>query len=374
MIPVNTPLFQGKEAQYLSECIQSGWVSSEGPFVKRFEAEFSKYVGVPYGISVCNGTAAVEAGLYALGVGPGDEVIIPSMTIISCAIACIRLGATPVIVDVDPSIYTLNPALIESHITEKTKVIMPVHLYGHPVDMDPVIQIAKKHHLLILEDAAQAHGARYYSKDQKKWVSCGSMGDVATFSFYANKLITTGEGGMVVTSDKAFYDRAASYRNLCFQTTERFCHEELGYNFRMSNLQAAVGCAQLEQLDHFLDIKQRFSTRYHSQLDSLPGISLLPVHDWAQSNFWMFAVVLDSKSGLTAKKALDVLKEKKIGARPFFRGLHTQPVLLNHSYINATPCPVSDHGYDTGFYLPSGLGMTDSDVQFVCDQLTLMLN
>ncbi|HQD27466.1 MAG TPA: DegT/DnrJ/EryC1/StrS family aminotransferase, partial [Methanoculleus thermophilus] len=250
MIPVNEPLFDGNEKKYLNQCIEEGWISSEGPFVKEFEEKFSSYLGSRYGIAVCNGTAALETALFAAGITKGDEVIMPTFTIISCASAAIRLGAKPVLVDSEPETWNMDITQIEGKITDRTKAIMPVHIYGHPVDMDPVMELAEKYDLKVIEDAAEVHGALYKGK------KAGSIGDVGSFSFYANKIITTGEGGMVVTDDEMTAERARGYRNLCFKPERRFYHTELGENFRMTNLQAAVGVAQLEQIDRFIEIKR----------------------------------------------------------------------------------------------------------------------
>src|SRR5574337_319052 len=234
MIPVNEPLLNGRERKLLIECIETGWISSDGPFVAEFERRFASYIGVKHGVAVCNGTAALETALFAAGIRKGDEVIMPSFTIISCALAAIRLGAVPVLVDVEPETWNMDVGQVEARITPRTKAIMPVHVYGHPVDMDPVVRLAESHGLMIVEDAAEAHGAEYKGR------KCGSLGHISAFSFYANKIVTTGEGGMVLTDDPVLAERAKSYRNLCFRPEKRFCHIELGQNYRMTNLQAAV--------------------------------------------------------------------------------------------------------------------------------------
>jgi perosamine synthetase len=239
MIPVNEPLLDGNEEKYLIECIRSGWISSEGPFVQEFENRFAATVGRKHGIAVCNGSAALDASVAALGIGPGDEVIMPAFTIISCAAAIIRQGATPVLVDADPITWNMDVNQIETRITSKTRAIMVVHIYGLPTDMAPILLLADKHGLKIIEDAAEAHGQNYQNRP------CGSFGDVSTFSFYPNKHVTTGEGGMILTDSEQLAERCRSLRNLCFQPGKRFVHEELGWNFRMSNLQAALGVAQL---------------------------------------------------------------------------------------------------------------------------------
>lgn len=370
MIPVNEPLLDGNEKKYLEECINTGWISSEGPFVKKFEEAVASFAGAKYGIAVCNGTAALETSLFALGVKKGDEVIMPSFTIISCAIACIRLGAKPVLVDIDPEVWTMDVSQIEAKINPRTKVIMPVHIYGHPVDMDPVLRLAAKYNLRILEDIAEAPGAGYYSKDfGKKWLRCGTMGDAAAASFYANKIITTGEGGMVLTSNEDFAQRARSYRNLCFKEGKRFFHTELGYNFRMSNLQAAVGMAQVEQIERFIRIKVKLGDYYRSKLSQINGIRFMPVRPYAKSVYWIYAVELDQKLGVAAEEIMNRLASQGIGTRPFFQGLHLQPALNDLGLFIGENYPRTDYAGRYGFYLPSGLSLSESQIDTVAETL-----
>jgi len=367
MIPVNEPLFLGNEKQYLNECIDTGWVSSEGPFVKKFEQSFASYLGLSHGVSVCNGTAAVETALYAVGVGPGDEVIMPSFTIISCVAACLRLGAKPVLVDIEPVTWNMDVRQIESKVTKNTKAIMAVHIYGHPVDMDPVFEVAEKHNLKIVEDAAEVHGAEYYSQKKDAWLKCGSMGDVAAFSFYANKIINTGEGGMVVTRDDTVAKRAQSYRNLCFRADKRFLHDELGYNFRMTNLQAAVGLAQVEKIDSYIEIKRKWADVYRAKFSKIEGVKFQPVKDYARSVYWMYCIELDPKLGVEAEDLMNRLRKYKIGTRPFFRGMHDQPVLNEMGLFVGESYPMTDHAYKYGLYVPSGMALTEKQVDVVCD-------
>lgn len=366
MIPVNEPLLDGNEKKYLLECIDTGWISSEGPFVKKFEEGFASFLGTKHGIALCNGTAALETALYALGVGRDDEVIMPSFTIISCAIACIRLGAKPVLVDIEPDAWTMDVFQIESKITPKTKIIMPVHIYGHPVNMDEVFKLAEKCNIKILEDAAEVHGAEYFSKHKGgKWLKCGSMGEVTATSFYANKIITTGEGGMVLTNNDRYAERAGAYRNLCFKPEKRFYHTELGYNFRMTNLQAAVGLAQLEQIERFIAIKIKLGKYYRERFAEIKGLKFMPVKDYAKSVYWMYGIEIDSEFGITAEEMMNRLKKHGITTRPFFRGLHDQPVLNNMGLFVSESYPKTDHAYKYGFYLPSGLTLTEKQIDFV---------
>ena len=266
-IPVNEPLLNGNEKKYLAECIDSGWISSEGPFVQRLEEGMAQRVGRKYGVAVCNGSAALDVAVAALNLGPGDEVILPTFTIISCAAAIVRAGATPVVVDADPLTWNLDVNQVADRITPRTRAIMVVHIYGLPVDMDPIAALAVKHGLKIIEDAAEMLGQTYKGRP------CGSFGDISTFSFYPNKHVTTGEGGMVMTDEPALAERCRSLRNLCFQR-KRFVHEELGWNFRMSNVQAAIGVAQLERLEEFVERKRSMGKQYDELLKDVPGIQL----------------------------------------------------------------------------------------------------
>lgn len=282
-IPVNEPLLDGNERRYLNECIDTGWISSEGPFVKRFEEAFATRVGRRHGIAVCNGSVALDAAVAALGLGAGDEVILPAFTIISCAAAIVRAGAVPVLVDSDPIAWNMDVTQIEARITPRTKAIMVVHIYGLPVDMDPVLALAEKHGLAIIEDAAEMHGQTYKGRP------CGSFGEISTFSFYPNKHITTGEGGMIVTDDDVLAERCRGLRNLCFLPGKRFVHEELGWNFRMTNLQAALGVAQLERLDEFVARKRRMGALYSSLLADLDTVEKPPPQtDYAENIYWVY--------------------------------------------------------------------------------------
>ena len=307
MIPVNRPLLDGNEKKYLIECIETGWISSEGPFVKKLEADFAKLMGCAHGVAVCNGSVAIEVALAALRIGPGDEVIVPSFTIISCAAAIVRAGAVPVVVDCQNDTWNIDPALIAAKITSRTKAIMVVHIYGLPVDMDPVIALARKHGLFIIEDAAEQHGQTYKGKP------VGSLGDIATVSFYPNKQITTGEGGMVVTNDDALAERCRALRNLCFDKERRYIHEELGWNFRMSNIQAAVGVAQLERIDQDLAKKRLIGGWYQATSARAIRLLQLPLERtaYADNIYWVFGVVLDDRVPFDAAGAMARLKSER---------------------------------------------------------------
>lgn len=363
-IPVNQPLLTGNEKKYLAECIDSGWISSEGPFVKRFEEEFAARVGRKHGIAVTNGTAAIDAAVEALGIGPGDEVILPTFTIISCVLQIVRAGAVPVLVDSEPLTWNMDATKIEAKVTPRTKAIMAVHIYGLPVDMDPVIELCQRYGLLLIEDAAEMIGQNYRGKP------CGSFGDISTVSFYPNKHITTGEGGMILTDDDDLASRCRSLRNLCFQANKRFVHEEFGWNLRMTNIQAAIGVAQLERLDSFVSRKRLIGRSYTEQLASRTHLELpITKTDYADNIYWVYGVVLPPGSQISAGEAIDLLGQKSIGCRPFFFPLHQQPVLKKLGLFKEESYPVAEDLYRRGFYIPSGLGLTDEQIAAVSEGL-----
>ena len=359
-IPVNEPLLNGNEKKYLAECIDTGWISSEGPFIKKFEEHFATRVGRKHGIAVCNGTAALDAAIEALGIEPGDEVIMPTFTIISCIGQIVRSGARPVLVDSDPTTWNMDVSRIEAKITPRTKAIMAVHIYGLPVDMDPILDMAHRYGLKVLEDAAQMHGQTYKGRQ------CGSFGDISTFSFYPNKHITTGEGGMIVTNDDKLAEDCRSLRNLCFQPQKRFVHERLGWNLRMTNMQASLGLAQLERLDEFVAKKRVMGRRYSELLSGLPGLQLpLAKTDYADNIYWVFGMVLDKTIGFDAEEAMKRLAANGIGSRPFFYPMHQQPILKKMNLFMGESYPIAEHMSRQGFYIPSGMALTDEQIERV---------
>ncbi len=361
-IPVNEPVLDGNEKKYLLECIETGWISSEGPFIKEFEEKFSARVNRKHGIAVCNGTAALDAALEALGIGPGDEVIMPTFTIISCIGQIVRSGAKPVLVDSDPLTWNMDVSQIEAKISNRTKIIMVVHIFGLPVDIDPVLEIAKRHGLKILEDAAQMIGQTY------KGEPCGSFGDISTFSFYPNKHVTTGEGGMIVTNDDQLAEDCRSLRNLCFQPHRRFVHERLGWNLRMTNVQAALGLAQLERLDEFVLRKREMGKRYTELLKEIPRVQLPLLHtNYAENIYWVYGLVLDESLRMDAEEAMTRLADKAIGTRPFFYPMHQQPVLKRMGLFEGEVYPVAERLYRKGFYVPSGLALNDEQIARCAD-------
>jgi len=368
MIPVNIPLMGDKEKEKLNKCIETGWISSEGPFVKEFERNMADRVGRKHGIAVCNGTAALDIAVKASGIGIGDEVIMPAFTIISCASAIVKANAKPVLVDSEPDTWNMNIRQIEKKITPKTKAIMIVHIYGLPVDINPVLKLAKKYNLIIIEDAAQMHGQTYNGKP------CGSFGDISTFSFYPNKIITTGEGGMVLTDNDELANNCRSLRNLCFQPSKRFVHEELGWNYRMTNLQAAVGLAQLEQLEKFIDIKRNMGQKYSNLLNDIMLIQLpLSKTKYADNIYWVYGIVLKDEIPYEANEIINKLKERNIGSRPFFWPMHEQPVFNKMGLFNDESYPVAERIARRGFYIPSGLGLTVEQLEIVAKNLKEIL-
>ncbi len=361
-IPVNTPVLDGNEKKYLCECIDTGWISSEGPFVKLFESAMCAKVNRKYGIAVANGTAALDIAVKALNLKDGDEVIVPTFTIISCIQAIIKNGAKPVLVDCNKDTWNMNVAQVAEKITSKTKAIMIVHIYGLPVDIEPIAQLAKQHNLKIIEDAAEMIGQTY--KNQP----CGSFGDISIFSFYPNKHITTGEGGMVVTNNAQLAEKCCELRNLCFQQKQRFLHEDLGWNYRMTNLQAAVGVAQLESLDKHIKRKREIGNLYNTLLKDVDGIQLpLKQTDYAENVYWVYGIVL--KNAKCAKKISAQLAEKGIGSRPFFYPMHKQPVFNKMGLFNNEQYLVAENLAEYGLYLPSGLGISDDEIKYVADVL-----
>ncbi|MDE6851313.1 MAG: DegT/DnrJ/EryC1/StrS family aminotransferase [Lachnospiraceae bacterium] len=359
-IPVNEPLLNGNEKKYLCECIDNGWISSEGPFVREFEEKMSRTVGRKYGIAVSNGTAALEIAAQALGIGTGDEVIMPTFTIISCAMAVTKLGAVPVLVDSDPLTWNMKTEEIEAKITDKTKAIMLVHLYGLPAEADRVLALAKKYNLKVIEDAAEMHGQTYKGKP------CGNFGDISTFSFYPNKHITTGEGGMVVTDDEELAERCRSLRNLCFRRDVRYVHDEISDNYRFTNLQAAVGLAQLERLEEFIARKRSMGSYYTEKLQEVEGLQLpIARTDYADNIYWVYGLVLDEKVKADNKTVQRMLAEKGIGTRTFFWCMHEQPVYRNMGLFQNESYFSAEYLARKGFYIPSGLALTKEQMDKV---------
>lgn len=365
MIPVCEPVFNGREEEYLVDCIRSGWVAS-GKYIPALEEIASSQCNASEGVACSSGTAALHLATLALDIGPGDEIIVPSFTLIANANVIIMAGARPVFVDVDPEYWCIDPKKIEQALSPRTKAIVAVHMYGHPCDMDPLLEIADRFGLAVIEDAAQAHGALYKGR------AVGGIGHVGCFSFYGNKIITAGEGGMIVTNDKKIADHARLLRNQAFEEP-RFIHHHLGFNYRLSNVHAAIGLGQYEMLDEKVEKKRRVAERYNALLDDAQGITLPVERDWAKNVYWMYGVVLDDAEQEDRDRAMTRLREAGIDTRAFFYPLHRQPLYTNNDH----PCypdtsgrfPISERLWSGGFYLPSGIGLTSEDQERVADAL-----
>ena len=326
--------------------------------MERFEEACARRFQRRHAVAVSNGSSALDAAVTALKLGPGDEVIVPTFTIISCAAAVVRTGATPIFVDADPVTWCLDPTLVEAAISPRTKAIMPVHIYGLPCDIDPLLALANRHGLAVIEDAAEAHGQTYKTRP------CGSFGTLSTLSFYANKHVTTGEGGMILTDDDALAARCRSLRNLFFTAERRFVHDEIGWNMRMGSLQAALGIAQLERLDEFVARKTALGSQYRQSLTGIPGLTLPAESAHGSANhYWVFGVVLDESLGLDAATAMRALAAEGVGTRPFFYPMHRQPVFQRSGLADGVARPVADRLATGGLYLPSGTGLTADDAQ-----------
>lgn len=356
MIPVCIPTLTGKESRYVNECLRSNWISSRGKFIAEFERGFARYCGVKFGVATTNGTTALHLALVSLGIKPADEVILPAFTMISSAFAVYYCGAKPVLVDADPGTWTIDAKRIEEKITPKTKAIMPVHIYGHPCDMDAIIALAKKYRLYVVEDAAEAHGAEYKNK------KCGSFSDAACFSFYANKIITCGEGGMLITDSAKVAKKAACLKDLSFLKERRFLHKEIGFNYRMTNLQAAIGLAQLEKIDRLVDARRRNAHLYNRYLKDIEEITLPPEEKWAKSCYWMYGVLANK---INREKLIKRLAQKGVETRNFFIPMHQQPVFNRLGWYLGERYPVAEDLARRGFYLPSTSGLKPGQIKYI---------
>lgn len=376
MIPVNEPLLTGREEEYVVDCVRTGWVSSAGKYIDQFETAWAAYCGMAHGIAVSNGTTALQTAIGCLNLQPGDEVIVPTFTIISCASEVIHNGARPVLVDADPRTWCMDVGQVEQRVTPRTRAIMPVHIYGHPVDMDALQAIARRHSLAIVEDAAEAHGAECLmnrSSANPVWKRCGGLGDLSTFSFYANKLVTTGEGGMVLTSNAEQAAHAVSLRNLCFRNDRRFYHTELGYNHRLTNMQAALGLAQVERMDEIVARKRRMGAMYTERLQGIPGLQLPVEEPWAKNVYWMYGIVVDEATGMDAVEFAKRLGARGVQTRPFFLGMHEQPVFHERGLFKGERYPVAERLARQGLYVPSGVALTDEQLDQVADVVRAVL-
>lgn len=365
MIPVCVPLLKGNELKYLQDCISTNWISSRGRYVAEFENQFSQYCNCKYGITTTNGTSSIHLALQSIGLKKGDEVIVPAFTMIASVFPIIYSGAKPVLVDCDPETLTLDVSQLEEKISEKTKAILPVHIYGHPADMGPIQKIAKKHGLFVIEDAAEAHGAEYKGK------KTGGIGDVGCFSFYANKMITCGEGGMMVTNNEALAKHALSLRDLSFEEGKErvYLHSEVGYNYRMTNLQAAVGLAQFEQIDKFVGMRRRNAEIYGELLKGVPGLSLPVEKEWAKNVYWMYSILVEPEFGMSSDELAVELGKQGVETRPFFVPMNQQPVFKNMHLFEGEKYPVAESLSKKGLHLPSSSGLTRDEISYICKSI-----
>jgi perosamine synthetase len=364
-IPVCEPLLAGNELKYVTEAVSKGWISSSGGFVKEFEHKFAEYLGVAHAVTVTNGTAALHLALVAAGIGAGDEVIVPSFTMIASAAAVCYAGAKPVFVDCERDTFNLDVSRVAEKITERTRAVMPVHIYGLPCDMAPLLELARRHRFIVVEDAAEAIGSRYDGK------RCGALGELGCFSFFANKAITTGEGGMVVTNDAKLAEQLRYYKNLCFPLTgpRRYVHEHIGFNYRMPNTVAAIGLAQLERADDYVAMRRENARRYNERLRGERGISVPAERAYAHNSFWMYAILIEDDFGLSRDDVMKGLEARGIDTRSFFVPMHQQTSLVAYGADVSGSFPNSEHASARGLYLPSSSGLTEEQIERVCREL-----
>ncbi len=357
-IPVAEPDIGKEELENIIEAVKSGWISSKGKFILELEKKFSKYIGTKFGVSTSNGTTALHLALEALGIKAGDEVILPTLTFIACASMIKYVGAKPVFVDSHPDYWCIDPKKIEEKITDKTKAIMPVHLYGHPCDMDAISKIAKKNNLYIIEDCAEAHGAEFKGR------KVGSFGTISCFSFYGNKIITTGEGGMCLTDDQVLAENMRVLRDHGMSTQKRYWHEVIGFNYRMTNLQAAIGVAQLDKINKFIEQKRKNAKIYNEFLKDIEGVVLPPEMPWAKNVYWMYSILVEDIFGMGRNDLLEKLAKSGIDNRPFFYPIHSMPPYKENSHY-----PVAEDLSAKGLNLPSSVKLSEIDLRKIANVL-----
>jgi perosamine synthetase len=364
-IPVCQPFLNGKEVEYVRDAVDSTWISSQGKYLERFEKEFPAYVGRKRGTCTCNGTTALHLALRAAGIGPGDEVILPTFTMIATAFAICYCGATPVLLDANLDDWNLDVFKLEAAVSPKTKAILVVHIYGHPTDMDAIREFADRHNLVVIEDAAEAIGSEYKGK------LCGSFGSISCFSFFANKNITCGEGGMVLTDDERMYDRLRYLKNLAFPLgrNREYEHEEIGYNYRMSNLHAALGCAQLERVHEYVEMRRHNAALYSQRLSRIPGLRLPVERASVKNSYWMYGVVCEKQFPVSRDVLMEKLLERGIESRKFFKPMHLQKSIREYGFRAPAAMPVSKHLGDNGLYLPSSSSLAVEDIDRICEAI-----
>ena len=353
-IPVAQPELGEEELNNVVQAVKSGWISSKGEFIHTFEEEFAHYCGTKYGVATSNGTVALHLALTALGIGAGDEVLIPSLTFVATSNAVTYTGAKPIFIDSHPIYWCINPDRLEEKITPWTRAIIPVHLYGHPCDMDAIMQVVRQHNLYLIEDADEAHGAEYKGR------KVGSLGDIACFSFYGNKIITTGEGGMCLTNDESLYRSMQILRDHGADPARRYWHDRIGFNYRMTNLQAAVGVAQLLRLDSFVERKRQLASWYNSLLQGVPGIELPVEMPWARNVYWMYSIVVSDSFPISRDGLMNRLAEEGVETRPFFWSMHLLP-----PYSQGMSFPQAERLSHRGINLPSSVSLTREQAEYI---------
>jgi len=364
-IPIAEPSLTEEDVRYVVEAIRSGWVSGRGLYVRRFEETFARWLGANCAVATTSGTTALHLALATLGIGERDEVIIPALSMGAIPFAASYVGAKPVLDDSELQTWNMDPSRIKEKITRRTKAIIVMHTYGHPANMDPILEVAREHDLYVIEDAAEAHGAEY------KGEKAGTMGDMACFSFFANKIVTTGEGGMVVTDNSELADKAKVLRDLAFDRdpSRKFLHKHIGFNYRLTNIQAALGFAQMSRIERFIETRRRNAKLYSSLLREVEGIILPPEAPWAKNVYWMYSILINKDAyGTTRDQAMKTLKERyNIETRPFFVPIHQQPA-YSGCYSGET-YPVAEGLSGKGMNLPSGNTLTESQVEHVVDAI-----
>jgi len=360
MIPVCEPFITGKELEYIGDCLKTNWISSKGKYIEKFEDKFSHYCGCRYGVSTTSGTTALHLAIASLGISKGDEVIVPAFTMIATVFAIIYAGAKPILVDSEPETWNIDVGQIEEKITPQTKAILPVHIYGHPCDMEPILDIARRHGLYVIEDAAEAHGAEYKGK------RVGGISDIGCFSFYANKIITTGEGGMIVTNKREIAERARSLKDLAYSKERRFLHTDLGFNYRMTNIQAAIGLAQFHRIDELVERRRKNAHLYNGLLKDIEGIKLPVEKEWAKNVYWMYSILIENEFGISRDELVHRLAEKGIETRTFFIAMHQQPVFANMRLFKRESYPIAEELSRRGLYLPSSSGLSEEEIGYIC--------
>ena len=374
-IPLCVPEIRGNEWKYVKECLDTGWVSSVGAYVDQFEAQMAAYVGTRHGVAAVNGTAALHIALLVAGVQPGDEVLVSTLTFIAPANAIRYAGAWPVFIDAEPDYWQMDPQRVADFLLNeclwnhgelrnrqtgrRVKAILPVHILGHPVQMTPILEIARKFNLAVIEDATESLGTKYNGQ------RTGSLADIACFSFNGNKIITTGGGGMITTDNPEWARHAKHLTTQAKADPMEYIHDEVGYNYRLTNMQAAMGCAQLEQIEAYVARKQEIARAYHAAFEGLPGIVPMPEAEWASSNAWLFtARISPAWFGMTSRALLQFLASKKIQARPLWQPLHLSPAYAD---CQRQPCPVAESLFEDCLSLPCSVGLSQSDCERVCN-------